>query len=197
MNLCENCLNVEQNDSIYYCNEKKYTISFRDRCSSFKSKTGTVDIKYIFIGSSSNPEALKIADCVHLALEQLGFSPSVWTDDIFVPTKANLENLTNILDTYEAGVFIFHPDDVIRIKNNEMLTVRDNVLFELGLFIGRFGREKAFIVHPISKVGETRIATDLLGVTFITYDDKAMLKTKNWLPILGPKIRTQIGNRLK
>jgi predicted nucleotide-binding protein len=197
MNLCENCLNMELNESIYFCKEKKHSVSYRDRCNIFKSNTETISIKHIFIGSSSSAKALNIADCVHMALEQLGFSPSVWADDIFSPTKANLENLISILDTFEAGVFIFHPEDVIKIKNDEKLTVRDNVLFELGLFIGRFGREKAFIVHPKSLVNETRIATDLLGVTFITYEDRAMINTNNWLSILGPKIRTQIGKRLK
>src|SRR6202040_953388 len=39
-------------------------------------------------------------------------------------------------DSYDLGVFVFDADDVAVIRDNKTPTVRDNVLFELGLFIG-------------------------------------------------------------
>src|ERR1700731_3562244 len=39
-------------------------------------------------------------------------------------------------DSYDFGVFVFDADDVAVLRDNKTPTVRDNVLFELGLFIG-------------------------------------------------------------
>ncbi|WP_163009938.1 TIR domain-containing protein, partial [Pseudomonas viridiflava] len=51
------------------------------------------------------------------------------------------------------------------------LSVRDNVLFELGIFIGALGIEKCFIVAPESKRSLFRLPTDLAGVTLSYYND--------------------------
>jgi predicted nucleotide-binding protein len=44
---------------------------------------------------------------------------------------------------------------------------RDNVVFELGLFIGALGRRRVFVVIP--RGAEIKIPTDLLGLTPISY----------------------------
>ncbi|ANQ23114.1 hypothetical protein BA893_07100 [Vibrio natriegens] len=46
-------------------------------------------------------------------------------------------------------------------------TVRDNVLFELGLFIGKLGKRRCFIVMPDNV--DLHIPTDLVGVTPAKY----------------------------
>jgi CRP/FNR family cyclic AMP-dependent transcriptional regulator len=45
---------------------------------------------------------------------------------------------------------------------------RDNVLFELGMFIGKLGRKKAFVVHP-GKRGVS-LPSDLARITTAPYD---------------------------
>lgn len=45
---------------------------------------------------------------------------------------------------------------------------RDNVIFELGLFIGKLTRQRAFIVHPSKQTVE--LPTDRLGITTAAYD---------------------------
>jgi predicted nucleotide-binding protein len=56
--------------------------------------------------------------------------------------------LVGALNGSDFGVFVFPPDDVVRMRKKEHQAIRDNVIFELGLFIGRLGRERNFIVMP-------------------------------------------------
>lgn len=46
---------------------------------------------------------------------------------------------------------------------------RDNVMFELGLFMGRLGRSRTFIVCNTSE--QLRLPSDLAGVTIAKYDE--------------------------
>ncbi|MCX2761057.1 nucleotide-binding protein [Vibrio sp. Sgm 22] len=71
------------------------------------------------------------------------------------------------LHSSDYGIFVFSPDDEIKMRGNVTDTVRDNVLFELGLFIGRLGKSRCFIVTPDNI--DLHIPTDLLGVTPATY----------------------------
>jgi hypothetical protein len=58
---------------------------------------------------------------------------------------------------------ILTPDDTLVKKGKTQPVARDNVLFELGLFIGRLGRGKTFILMENSV--DMHLPTDLLGVT--------------------------------
>ncbi|MNP56625.1 putative nucleotide-binding protein containing TIR-like domain protein [compost metagenome] len=44
---------------------------------------------------------------------------------------------------------------------------RDNVIFELGMFVGRLGRMRSILVEP--RGDEVRLPSDLKGLTTITY----------------------------
>lgn len=43
---------------------------------------------------------------------------------------------------------IAQPDDVVRSRKKMQPTLRDNVLFELGLFMGKLTRHRAILIHP-------------------------------------------------
>ena len=69
------------------------------------------------------------------------------------------------------------PDDVGALKNEEKnlkLRARQNVVFELGYFLGRLGRER---VCALTK-GDVEIPSDYDGVVYIPLDDSEGWKMK-------------------
>lgn len=119
----------------------------------------------VFIGSSS--EGLEVAYALQSNLEDDG-EVTVWTQDVFRPSEFTLESLLKELNTTDIGIFVFSPDDTVVIRGVEQPAVRDNVIFEVGLYVGRLGRDRCFIVFP--RGSNPRLPSDLLGVTILNYD---------------------------
>lgn len=121
----------------------------------------------LFIASSR--EALQIAEAVNIKLEDVA-QVKQW-DNAFDLSSMTLPALVARAKDTDFAVFVFHRDDQTIIRGNAYSTVRDNVLFELGLFIGALSIEKCFVLVPRSVEGEFRLPTDLAGLTTSTYDD--------------------------
>ena len=121
----------------------------------------------LFIGSSS--EAIEAVNELNFLLDRDAWV-TPW-DLLFDPSDTTLQRLCSTVGDFDFGVFVFSPDDVTRIRKKSYSAVRDNVLFELGLFIGRLGQKRNFIVMPRG-VQDFRLPTDLLGVTPVTYEPK-------------------------
>lgn len=138
----------------------------------------------IFIGSSS--EATDYMDEVALKLEELRTTPLLWNASgkgIFVPGDNTIDALIKIAKRVQAAVFIFNADDKTWNKKSTLDTtnsVRDNVLFEYGLFMGALEKEKVCFVCK----GKPKIASDLKGITYIDGDlgdAYVKLKLKDWI----------------
>jgi O-acetyl-ADP-ribose deacetylase (regulator of RNase III) len=121
----------------------------------------------LFVGSSS--ESVEIAYAIQTNLGS-DAAVKVWTQDVANPSSTILEDLLTQLDQRDFGVFVFSPDDQLQLRGTSHLAVRDNVLLELGLFLGRLGRTRAFIVQPSGV--ELHLPSDLLGLNFLTYDSQ-------------------------
>jgi|GEM_PF-1000020 len=120
----------------------------------------------LFIGSSR--ESLAIARALQAEL-QYDAEPIVWNQGVFQPSSYTLDQLIKALDGLDFGAFVFSPDDVVRMRHRQYVAVRDNIIFELGLFIGKLGRERNFVIVP-SGVKNFRLPTDLLGLTPATFE---------------------------
>lgn len=115
----------------------------------------------VFIGSSS--EALVIARRVQQELNKRA-NATLW-QDAFRPGQVLLTNLVGLVNTYDFGVFVFSPDDILVNRKNRERTVRDNVLFEIGIFMGGLGIDRTFIL-VVERRGQrsARVPTDLEGL---------------------------------
>lgn len=119
----------------------------------------------VFIGSSV--EGLNVAYAVQQNLLH-DAEVTVWDQGVFELSRTTIEALTKALEENDFAVFVFSPDDLTRIRNTSTPTVRDNVLFEFGLFIGRLGRDRVYFLLPCG--GDLHLPTDLLGITSGRYE---------------------------
>lgn len=133
----------------------------------------------LFIGSSV--EGLSIAYAIQENLE-FDCEPTVWPQGVFRPTSAALVDLYARTRQAEFAVFVFTPDDVIQLRGQELPVVRDNVIFELGLFIGALGPRRCFFVAPHG--AELHMPSDLMGIEPLRY--VADRRDGNLRAALGP-----------
>ncbi|HEX8228024.1 MAG TPA: nucleotide-binding protein [Chloroflexia bacterium] len=119
----------------------------------------------LFIGSSS--EGLEVAQAVEYQLQR-DAEITIWNENHFGLGSTTLETLVNSLQRFDFAVLILTPDDFIKSRDIHELSPRDNVMFELGLFMGHLGRARTFIVFDRS--AKPKIPSDLAGVTPAAYD---------------------------
>ncbi len=117
----------------------------------------------VFIGSSS--EGLRVAHCISNHLKCVA-TTKVWDSDIFRLSHGTLETLVDELDRYDFAILVLTPDDDLESRNQVFQSPRDNVLFECGLFMGRLGRKRTFIVYEKN----VKIPSDLAGITLAQYE---------------------------
>lgn len=142
----------------------------------------------VFVGSSS--ESLPIAYAIQELLPEM--EVTVWSQGIFKLSSNILDDLIRTLDNTDYGVFVFSPDDLVNIRDQQFSAVRDNVVFELGLFVGRLGKLRSYFIIPQGRQ-DFRLPSDLIGVTPAEFDPGR--RDKNLHAALGPavnKIRSAI-----
>jgi hypothetical protein len=134
----------------------------------------------MFIASSV--ERLDLAYALQEGLEH-DVEATVWSQGVFSLSRTAMASLIDVLDETDFGSFILAPDDVTAIRMAAKQTVRDNVVFELGLFVGRLGSDRCFMVVPRG-VDDLHLPTDLLGLTPATFDPDR--QDGNMIAALGP-----------
>ncbi|MGH9406862.1 MAG: TIR domain-containing protein [Terriglobia bacterium] len=142
----------------------------------------------VFIASSKEGE--RWARAVHANLEDKA-EVTEWTD-AFQIGQNTIDELLRKLRQSSFGIFVLSPDDTVTIRGKRADTARDNVIMELGMFIGRLGKERSFIVKP--KNSKLRIPTDLLGVVTGEYD--AGREDKDYQSACRP-VCTQIADAME
>ncbi|HEY7089687.1 MAG TPA: TIR domain-containing protein [Tepidisphaeraceae bacterium] len=122
----------------------------------------------LFIGSSV--EGLKYARGLEKQLEHHA-DVTIWKDGVFGLGGGSLESLVNVLPDFDFAVLVLTPDDLIASRDVTKLSPRDNVIFELGLFMGRLGRFRTFVVY--NQDTDIKLPSDLAGVTAAKFRNRA------------------------
>lgn len=118
----------------------------------------------VFIGSSV--EGLAVAEAIQLGLDHTA-ECTVWTQGVFGLTANTLDELLALSKRVDYAVLVLTADDVTTKRNATSRTARDNVIFELGLFLGALGMGRAAMVYCRDEKPE--LPTDLAGITPATY----------------------------
>ena len=143
----------------------------------------------LFIGSSR--EALIVAEALQENLEG-EVECTVWTQDAFELSKSFQESLLACAANHDFAAFIFSPDDLVSMRGKKARVVRDNVLFELGLFTGILGRDRTFFVSPTDST-RYQLPSDLAGIVYAGYRlDRSDKNVVAALGVVASKIKRQI-----
>jgi predicted nucleotide-binding protein len=118
----------------------------------------------VFIISSL--EALPLARAVENNFAHDPFFCKVWTDGVFRASPYAIESLEHQLDETDFAIAIAQPDGKTTIGGHAS-SPRDNIIFELGLCVGRLGRHRSFLLEP--KEDDIILSSDLSGFTTIHY----------------------------
>lgn len=120
---------------------------------------------HVFICSSV--EGLLIAEGIRLNLDHHPSNVSVWTDQVFGPMKHTIEDLERELDIADFAIAVVTADDVVTSRKKQTRAPRDNVVFELGLFMGQLGRARTIVVSP--RGTDLKLPSDLIGLKPLEY----------------------------
>ncbi len=115
----------------------------------------------VFIMSSV--EALPIVDLLIKQFEHDPFLAVAWKNGVFRASHYTLDELEAELDDADFAIAVAHADDTVITRDDEWPTIRDNVILEFGLFMGRLGRRRAFLMEP--RDGDLKLPSDLAGLT--------------------------------
>ncbi len=119
----------------------------------------------LFIGSSS--ESLEVARAIRSNFNHDDFVINLWTDKVFGPSRFPIAELEKMVQQADFAVLVLGPDDKVESRNEKSDAPRDNVIFELGLFMGALSHERTFMVVP--RECDIKIPTDLLGLIPLKY----------------------------
>jgi len=118
----------------------------------------------LFIGSST--EGLAVARALHIEADRW-CEPTVWSQGVFEPGGTTIGDLLAAVENSDFAALVLTPDDSLVTRGDSIPVARDNVIFELGLFMGALGPRRVFIILPRDQ--NLSLPSDLAGVTVLDY----------------------------
>jgi Predicted nucleotide-binding protein containing TIR-like domain len=151
----------------------------------------------IFIASST--EGNPASDAIEAELKALAGDNAIvkhWTKQ-FQLSQVYIESLEESVNSCDFGLFVLTGDDLLNIRKTKNKAPRDNVIFELGLFMGALGRRRCFIFVETNNNKEVRTPSDLLGVENIKFTKPGDGNWKNILTQGCTRVLSQVFNEGK
>ena len=128
-----------------------------------------MDKPRIFVGSSG--KQVKLVQALARGLQDVA-RVEPWTTS-FDPGTTTLGRILELAREVDFAAFIFARDDWTSVgqagasSDSSQASPRDNVVFEAGVFGGLLGMRRTFIIHA----KDSKLPTDLLGLTCVLYDE--------------------------
>ena len=131
--------------------------------------TNQTRLPRVFIGSST--EGLEIGRHLQLELERTGTCMVTrWDQGVFQASTYTVHRLEQAAREADFAILIATADDTVTTRGGSQNVARDNVVFELGLFIGALGLERTFIVAD--RTEDLQLPSDLAGLTWLRYTSR-------------------------
>jgi CRP/FNR family cyclic AMP-dependent transcriptional regulator len=105
----------------------------------------------------------------------------VWTNDVFRVSQYPIESLEEALAEADFAIAIAQPDDVVTSRTATQGAPRDNVIFELGFFMGHLGRTRTMLLEPAGT--DQKLPSDMKGLMSVHYKTGS---TKDQSALLSP-----------
>jgi predicted nucleotide-binding protein len=135
----------------------------------------------LFVGSSR--ESLPIVQALLNGWKSAPFIVRPWTGGVFTPSQFPIDDLTKQLDACDFAALVLGPDDQISSRGVTSNAPRDNVLFELGLFMGAITRSRTLFIVPADV--DVKIPTDILGLNPLRFVSQTGTLADNVAPVCG------------
>ena len=142
----------------------------------------------LFIGCSG--ESLHIGRAVQSAFDHDPIVVKLWTDGVFKASTFPMESLERELPKVDFAVLVLSPDDTLVSRGTAGAAPRDNLLLELGLFMGALGRHRTFILCPRGQ--DLKIPSDVWGIIPLQYRTEPEADPKTAVAVACNEMRERI-----
>lgn len=92
----------------------------------------------------------------------------LWNQGFFRPSTYPIEALELQSRKFDGAVVVATADDRVISRGREDAAVRDNLLFEYGMFVAVFGRRRALLM--VEGAAEMRLPSDFGGLTVVPFE---------------------------
>jgi predicted nucleotide-binding protein len=146
----------------------------------------------VFIGSSV--EGRGIAEHIQGDLENLAECVR-WSQGVVGVSESTLESLFVVVKDFDFAILVLTPGDLDSEPIKGRHSPRDNILFELGLFVGALGRGRTFTIH--GKDAAMTHTLDFAGLTPLTFMSKGPQDRETALAPVCSLIRSSIQSTFR
>jgi hypothetical protein len=122
---------------------------------------------------SCNARTLLLAGKLRDELHKVDCETALWSDDARSQSSAALLELLDLaVEQFDFAAIILVKDDVKVAETGDPLHARDTYDFQAGLFMGKIGRARCFLVNSI---GNSDLPSHLGGIICIPFEEPADL----------------------
>jgi hypothetical protein len=152
-----------------------------------------MDKSKIYIASSKR--ALLLAEKLCEKLQEPYCEADLWSNVIKKnPGKPNIEILEEAIKSYDFAVILLVQDDVTGWGTDDMLKVRDDCIFEAGLFMASLGRGRCFLLSGAPK---NDLPADLGGIDPLFFQEPDDLTDRSLCDLAMERVCGRIKDKVQ